>query len=579
MKFRSVFASASALFASAQLAFCLVEKPNVAPVLVDSVGDQQIYVETTRIVDLTPFFSDPDATAAARLVTPLGTMNFTLDGATTPITVANFLSYVNSGRYAGTDPTTGQPTATFFHRSVPNFIIQAGGFLDTVNPSNGTALQPTQVLAYPAIQNEPVISNRRATIAMAKIGGDPNSATSQWFVNLADNSANLDFQNGGFTVFGRVAGDGITVADAIGTLPRYNGGSPFDELPVRDYVTGSGLPKPSNTVTISPFTQISPLVYSAASDNESVATASAAGIDLLVQAKQVGTAHITVTATDLDGAAISQTLTATVVSAPGRLTNISTRANFPTGDDVLISGFIVRGGTSKQIVVRALGPSLSNAGIANPLPDPKVQLFDATGTMIAQNDNWGDGANTDLLSGLDLAPSDPKEAALLITVPSGAPDAGYTAIVRSASGVGGVSLVEVYDVESGPGANVYNLSTRGQVGTGDNVLIGGFILRGSDPRRIVIRALGPSLADSGVDDVLADPKLSLFNSQGTLLASNDNWQDTPNAGEIQMDNLAPPNPRESALITTLAAGPYTAIISGVGEQPTGVALVELYQVQ
>lgn len=563
-------------------------KPNVAPVVSSQIADYSQYRDTLRIIGLSAFFSDPDASAAARLVTPLGTMNFTLDGQTAPITVANFLKYVNSGRYFKFDARANQQASLFFHRSVPGFVIQSGGFLGTVNQNNSSGdLIATEVASFGAIQNEPVISNTQGTIAMAKLGGNPNSATSQWFINLANNSHlvnqqgtdnGLDVQNGGFTVFGRVAGSGMSVADAIAVLPRVNAGAPFDTLPVRNYTSPNPVRVP-NLVSIPEFTQISPFTFSASSNNTAVATVAVSGTDLLVSGFQLGSAQITVTATDLDGAAVTQSFNVNIIDAPGRLRNIATRANFPDGDEVLIGGFIIRGGTSKRLAVRAIGPSLANQGVANALADPIVELRDGAAALVADNNNWVDSPDRQLLTDIGLAPSSDKEAALITTVPSSDQISPYTAIVRSATGTSGVGLVEVYDLESGPGSTILNLSTRGEVGTGGNVLIGGFIIRGTDSRRLVVRALGPSLANLGVTGVLPDPTIELRNIQGTLIDSNNDWQTHPAAAEIQSQGVAPQDAKESAVIATLPSGEYTATIAGAGNQPTGVASVEIYQVQ
>ncbi|MDQ6623039.1 MAG: peptidylprolyl isomerase, partial [Verrucomicrobiota bacterium] len=451
------------LCAGLPAAQALAPKSNVGPLVTDAIGNYGQYVETTRIIDLNSFFKDPDASAAAQLTTPLGTMNFTLDGETAPITVANFLNYVNSGNYFKVDPKNGQLASTFFHRAVSGFVIQAGGFLSTLDPtaSNGV-IQPTAVTTFPAIQNEPAISNTRGTIAMAKLSGDPNSATSQWFINLADNSANLDNQNGGFTVFGRVAGNGMTVADNIVALPKYAGPAPFDTLPVRNYTSGNPV-RPENLVTIPGFTQISPLTFTASSDNTAIATVVTSGTNLLVNsAQQLGFAHITVTATDLDGATVSQSFTVTVNSAPARLTNISSRAKCGSGDDVLIGGFIVRGSGSKTIVMRTLGPSLAQYGITDTLPNPAVSLHDTSSTLAA-NDDWSNGGQQQLLTDLHRNPDDPSEAALVATVPAGSGDASYTAIMQNNSGGTGVGIIEIYDYDYTSGSTLHNISSRGLV--------------------------------------------------------------------------------------------------------------------
>jgi peptidyl-prolyl cis-trans isomerase A (cyclophilin A) len=151
--------------------------------------------------------------------TVLGPFEVNLYDQTTPATVANFLAYVNAGAY----------TNTVFHRAVSGFVAQGGGFTYQGTQTLGSVAQ------NPAVVNEPKYSNVRGTIAMAKLGGNANSATNQWFINLGNNSTNLDVQNGGFTVFGEVIGNGMDVLDAINALPRFNLGSPFDSLPLRDY--------------------------------------------------------------------------------------------------------------------------------------------------------------------------------------------------------------------------------------------------------------------------------------------------------------------------------------------------------
>src|ERR1700731_46259 len=347
---------ASALTALAQ---------NTPPVVTNPIADFTEYAAApARSIDLTTAFADSDVSAAVRMTTVLGTMDFELFGQQKPITVANFLKYVGQGRYFIIDKTNGQVASNFIHRSEPGFLIQGGGFLGTVNPMQPASAQPTQVLPLPAVQNEPGISNKRGTIAMAKQPGDPNSATCQWFINLADNSgppSSLDTQNGGFTVFGRVAATGMTVVDSIAALPRYNFGSPFDMLPLRNYTSPNAI-QVANLVSIPGIARISPLNFAAISDNTTAVDVVISGTKLLVSGKQVGTAHITVTATDLDGAMVSQQFTVNVVAAPGRLVQLSPRIQVGTGDNALIGGFIMRGLSPKRLMIRGIGPSSGLSG-------------------------------------------------------------------------------------------------------------------------------------------------------------------------------------------------------------------------
>ncbi len=564
------------------ISFCLVigiaaSAQNVVPIVATPIAAFTEFAGApARSIDLTSVFRDPDASTAVQLSVLLpsstGTFNIALDGQHKPITVANFLNYVNSGRYFMTDPTTHTLASSFIHRSVPSFVVQGGGFIGTADPAHPNNARPTPVVTFPPIQNEPGISNKLGTIAMAKVDGQPNSATSQWFINLANNGgppANLDTQNGGFTVFGHVTGNGMTTVNQIAAVPRFNLGSPFDSLPLRNYTSPNPI-KVANLVSISAITVIPPLVFTATSDNQAVATATISGKNLLVAGHQPGTAHIMARASDLDGANVSQTFTVTVTTGPARLANISTRALVGSGDNVLIGGFIIQGSASKRVLVRAIGPSLIPLGVTNVLLDPTLELHGQNGALLFSNDNWTTAPNRQDIADTGGAPKDSHESAILTTLAPGT----YTAIVRGVGATSGVALVEVYDLDSGPGSLLANLSTRGGVGTGNNVMIGGIILTGE--KTIIVRALGPTLIQRGLTNVLSDPALELWNAQGTLVDSNDNWKSSPKKAQIQATELAPPDPAEPAVLDTLPTGTYTAIVRGIGATPTGTALVEVY---
>jgi cyclophilin family peptidyl-prolyl cis-trans isomerase len=550
---------------------------NTPPVVTTPIADFTQYPTTQRSIDLTTVFADTDVNAAVRMTTVLGTFDVALFGQQKPITVTNFLKYVDQGRYFIFDPTTGQTASSFVHRSVSGFVIQGGGFLGTVDPSPSTNpnkdnVQPTQVLSFAPIQNEPGISNKRGTIAMAKVANDPNSATSQWFINLADNTSgqnNLDTQNGGFTVFGRVVGNGMTVVDAIAAVPVFNAGAPFDFLPLRNYTSPNKVKVP-NLVSIPGIARISPLNFSAVSDNPSVGVG-VSGTKLLIAGNQIGTAHITVTATDLDGATASQMFTVNVIAAPGRLVQLSTRMEVGTGDNALFGGFIMRGAASKRLMIRGIGPS---TGLPGALANPVLELRDNNG-IIATNDNWGDAPNAQDMIDAHVAPTQPNESGILITVPSNTTNAFYTAIVTGAGGTTGLGLVEVYDLDFGPGSTLLNISTRGLVGIDPKELIGGFFVGGADSKQILIRGIGPSLASANISNFLADPILEVHDAQGAVYI-NDDWTQSADKTAIQNSGLAPTNSKESAVLKTLPAGPYTAILRGVNGT-TGIGSVEVYQ--
>ena len=549
-----------------------------APVVSAQIADQSVYDATPALeIDLNTKFSDPALPAnTVRLTTDLGIMDITLYDQQTPITVDNFLHYIDSGAYIPMDPNFSVPAPIFFHRAVPGFVIQSGGYASTQDPTDPPVLLPGPVTTFSPIPNEarPDLHNVRGTIAMAKLPDEPDSATSQWFINLVD-SSNLDTDNGGYTVFGTVSAAGMTTADAIAALPNFDAsilyGDAFKTMPLIDYM--SEFPRLKNLVKIPVIKR--PLVFSALSDDPAIATASVISNGLFVQGKSAGSANITVTATDSNGATASQSFDVTVASTPVHAANISTRLQVGSGDDALIGGFIVLGDAPKRLMIRAIGPSLSAVGVTNALSNPTLEVHDGTGALIASNDNWQYAPNKRDIMSSGLAPVDPNESAILTTLSAASSGSAYTAVMRSVSGTSGIGLVEVYDLDSGPGSSLLNISTRGNVQTGDNVMIGGFIVAGNGSQRVLVRAIGPSLAAFGVADSLADPLLELHNGDGDLIDSNDDWMDNPAEAEIEATMIAPTDPKESAVLQTLAPGAYTAIVQGAGST-TGTGLVEVY---
>ena len=271
------------------------------------------------------------------------------------------------------------------------------------------------------------------------------------------------------------------------------------------------------------------------------------------------------------------------VLAPGTaassLLNVSTRLPVGLTDHVAISGFIVGGTGPKKVLLRAIGPSLSEAGLTGLLADPYLELHDQSGAIIATNDNW----ETTQLGGIITAdqeaairasgipPNDSAEAVLIADLNPGA----YTVVVRGADNGTGLGLAEIYDLSQAAPAAISNLSTRGEVQTEADVMIGGFIVGGSETSTVVVRALGPSLAAAGVTGVLMDPTLDLRDGNGALVFANDNWADTQQT-ELEDSGLAPSDAREAAIKQTLAPGGYTATVTGLNGG-VGVGLVEIYR--
>ena len=263
---------------------------------------------------------------------------------------------------------------------------------------------------------------------------------------------------------------------------------------------------------------------------------------------------------------------------PALLLNLSTRLEIPPpalGEDVtsLIGGFIIGGNSGRKILMRALGPSLANFGLI-PLADPTLELHDATGAIIASNDNWMDTQEADILD-TGLAPTNALESAILMVLPPGA----YTATVQGNNlgpgATSGTALVEVYDISLTVAVGLDNISTRGAVQRIADPMIAGLVIANGDEETVLVRGLGPSLDDFGLAG-LSDPRLDLFDADGNLLASNDNWQDSQSA-DIEATGLAPSDALEAAILITLSRGAYTAVLSPVEGVAHGIALAEIYK--
>ena len=222
-------------------------------------------------------------------------------------------------------------------------------------------------------------------------------------------------------------------------------------------------------------------------------------------------------------------------------------------------------------MIRAIGPSLSAFGVPNALADPVLQLHDQTGAAIATDDDWATNANQQEIIDTGIAPTSPKESVILMRLPSDDNGIAYTVILRGAGDTTGVGLLEVYDLDAGLGPEAVNISTRGRVDVGDNVMIGGVIVAGQGSQRVIVRAIGPSIPVNGKLD---DPTLELRDGNGGLLDSNNDWRSHHEA-EIIATGIAPTNDLESAIIANLPPANYTAVVRGVNNT-TGVGLVEVY---
>lgn len=621
-------------------------------------------------ISLGNYFGVPNATGqVVRFDTVVGKFDVALRPDVAPQEVANFLGYVQRGDYAN----------TFFHRSAsldggPISIVQGGGYYVT---SGGVATIQSQ----PPVPLEYNLPNQRGTIAAARTS-DPNSATSQWYFNVRDNTSILGPSNGGgYTVFGSVIGSGMSVVDAVAALPRVNAGSPFDELPVRNY--SSGNVQNSNLVVVNSITTVpllptgsgaSALTFSIQNSASGVVAASLSGSNLTLSPAAAGNATITVTATDVNGdtatatfnvsvttaspsitaqpqsytvatgntvvfhaaaanaetfqwqhngndiggatdttlmlrnlsssdagnytliarngngSATSNAATLTVVSAApsdvGRLANLSVRAVAGTGDQTLIAGFGITGSGNMPLLLRGMGPSLTLLGLNSYLADPVATLYSGS-TAIASNDNWGGNSQVEAwrnqVGAFSFTSSNSLDAAMAVTPAVGT----YTMQITGNGGGTGNALAEIYDATSGTittsTPRLTNISARTNVGTGDNILIAGFVIHGSTAKTVLIRANGPALTELGLSSgLLANPKLLLFNaSTNTMITQNDDW-----AGDAHIAQAAASvggfpvlngGSTDAAMLITLPPGNYTAEVMGA-DGGTGIALIEVYEV-
>ena len=241
----------------------------------------------------------------------------------------------------------------------------------------------------------------------------------------------------------------------------------------------------------------------------------------------------------------------------------------------MIGGFIITGDAPKRVAVRGMGPVLARFGVSNFVADPVLELRNSSGVLIRGNDNWKDDQRTEI-EGTFFEPGDERESVIVETLEPG----DYTALLTGKDQSTGLSLVEIYDLDSAASSRLGNISTRGFVRTGDGVMIGGFILgNNTADTKIALRGRGPSLSDSGLNPVLEDPVLELRDANGAVVIANDDWASDPaSAAELTARGLAPMNPKESGIFTTLPPGDFTAILFGKDEG-TGIGLVEIYNVE
>ena len=251
------------------------------------------------------------------------------------------------------------------------------------------------------------------------------------------------------------------------------------------------------------------------------------------------------------------------------LVNLSTRAFIGTGEEAMIGGFIIQGPDPATVIVRAIGNSLAAQGVTGTNEDPTLELRSES-AQLQFNDDWVDNSSASTVASYRLDPTNSREAAVIATLQPGS----YTAIVRGWENATGVGLIELYDLHTTNG-RAGNISTRGRVGTGNDVMVAGFIVGNGPAKAVVIRGLGLSLADAGVAGTLNDPTLDLRDGNGNQIRANDDWESDPEANELRTAGLAPRHGTEAAMHVTLNGGSYTAIMSGF-DNASGIGLVEVY---
>lgn len=489
---------------------------SAVPVSTVALPSTTLVTGNTASLDLRAFFTIQGITGqVVQFDTVRGKFDVALLASDAPNTVANFLNYVNRGAY----------TNTLVHRSVPGFIIQSGGFTISGN----------SVLGIPAdapVQNEFKVSNTRGTLALAKLDSSPNSATCQWFVNLANNNANLDTQNSGFTVFARVMGTGMSVADSIAALPVVDAtatlGSAFNQLPLTATPLNAANLVVVRSIKVVPFFPAaaggaSVASFSATSSNSSVATATISGSTLLLAALAPGTTNVTVHVSDVNGNFVDSTLAVTV--SPGQPVIVAQPQS-------------VTAATGQTV---ALTTSAAGLGLT-------YQWFRGTTTPIAGATN----------------------ATIILPAVSAADADFYFCRVTNSEGTINSTSATINVGPAGQLTRLSNLAVRANV-TAGQLLIVGFSTTGA--KSLLLRGVGPTLAGFSIPNFYADPKLEIYDSTSIKQNQNDDWDPTLAATFANLGAFAlSAGSKDAALLATITGG-YTAQLKGTGN---GIALVEVY---
>lgn len=523
--------------------------------------------------------------------------------ATLPV---SFQWYLNGVAIAGADSAT--PSATTDGLYSTSFIAsQPGAYSVTASTTAGTATSDVDAqwtIAGVAAGPTPVFISPPATVAVAYLSTTSLTASAgatlpvsfQWYLNGVA-IAGADAAAPSTTTAGlcstSLSASQPGVYTVVATTSGGGGGSLSSPPATLTVLTSGGL-------AVEPAPAIVAQPQSAAFSYGGVPTLSVGALATLPLAFQwqlngvdipgatqssyasgeSGAFTVVVTTT-----AGSVTSSPAVVALADRPVDISARAEVGTGEDACIAGFVVASysGAPKQVLVRAVGPTLSEFNVPGVLAQPVLTVRDGSGNVVASNTGWGNStaiAAAAATAGAFALPAGSADAALLLELSPGS----YTAEVTGADGTTGVALVEVYEVAADSG-HLINISNRASVGTGADILIGGFVLGGTQPSQVLVRAVGPGLSQFGVSGVLAQPVLSIYDSNGDLIAINVGWSSGGSAEAVAVADAAvatggfplAPGSADCGLLLLLPPGSYTAQVTGVGDS-TGIALVEVYQV-
>lgn len=512
-----------------------------------------------------------------------------------PLNVANFLGYVDSGTYTN---TVIHRAAVFDRTTTTAAIVQGGGYKQPA-----PVMLPVTALTPVAL--EPVLPNTRGTLAAARLGSDVNSATTEWYFNVTDNTRSLGTivtdeagnevsVTPAYTVFGKVVA-GMETVDALANQTRMNIGSVFQEFPYRDYQFDRPM-SAANTIVVSSVERIGVypgagaglLEFAAQSSDSAIAAVTVSGSTLSIQpGARLGTAVIDVKAKVLGSEVVASfnftvsangslgSVAADQVSpgkARGRLSNLSVRSFAGTGDQTLIAGFSITGSGASPFVLRGVGPSLARFSVNGILPDPLIELYDSRQVLVRSNDNFS-GVDDGRSIGAFVLDDGARDAVISTVLEPGA----YTLEVKGVGSTTGEALAEVYQASDAASSEVVNLSARASLQTGQ-VLVGGFNLTGETGRPVLIRAIGPGLASLGINGTAADPLVDVYRGSDRL-GGNDNWDGDPAvasaAVRVGAFRMGDTGSKDAALLLTLEPGSYTVHVR-CADGDSGTVLLEVY---